>query len=165
MGNEIVNDGNESNMQLESLLSEIDDYGEGFFHCGKSYVALDDQQHESDCVSNNDVAFTDHYTKSTTSDQNSIKPELQSYVALSEKASCCALKAAPKSKNLPMSSVITRVDSGSNVILVTSPSFLYNVTQTTIEVGITEGGTAQTAHVGDLHMTLEDNNTVLLTMK
>ena len=32
----IINDANDSEMQLESLLTEIDNYGEEFLHCGKS---------------------------------------------------------------------------------------------------------------------------------
>ena len=63
-GDDFFNNENASNIQLESLLSEIDDYGEEFWHYGKSFHALDYHACESDHVSNNDVNFTKDATKS-----------------------------------------------------------------------------------------------------
>ena len=48
-----VNASNESNMQLESLIAEIDIYDEEFLHCGKSSLQLNDNIYESDRISNN----------------------------------------------------------------------------------------------------------------
>ena len=51
--------------------------------------------------------------------------------------------------------MIMRVDGGSNVMLVASPSFLHNVAQTTNEVGNTRRGTSKTTHAGYLRMLLK----------
>ena len=74
---------------------------------------------------------------------------------MSEQNSYLTLSTAPKHEKLTTSSIITRVDGGSNVTLVTSPSLLHNVMQTTNEIGNTGGGTAKTTHSGDLHMLLK----------
>ena len=99
-------------------------------------------------------------------EQCSKKSNLYLLVASSEQASYCALSDMPKSEKLTMSSMMMRVDCGSNVMLVTSPSLLHDVVQTSNWIGSTGGGTAKTTHTGDLHMLLETHNKqTLLLMK
>ena len=58
LGDDIVNSTNTSNMKLDLMLPEIDNYGEEFLCCGKSSIKLDEHTCESYCVSNNVIDFT-----------------------------------------------------------------------------------------------------------
>ena len=67
LGDKLVNDANDSNMQHESLLIEIDNHGEQFLLCGKSSLALDEHACESDCVSSYDMDVADDAAESNDS--------------------------------------------------------------------------------------------------
>ena len=59
--------------------------------------------------------------------------------------------------------MLMHAGSGSNVVLVASPSLLHNVKQTSSKVGNAGGGANKTTHAGDLRMLLEthDRKTLL----
>ena len=84
LGDAIVNATNKSNMQLESLLPEIDNCGEEFLWCGKSSIKLDEHVCTSDAISNNDIDFTIDVDESNDHDQLATKSNLHSFVASSE---------------------------------------------------------------------------------
>ena len=66
-----------------------------------------------------------------------------------------------------MSTILSHVDSGSNVLLVTSPDMLHNAMPCDKTVGNAGGGNTSTTHIGELHLLLETslNKNLLVTMK
>ena len=161
IGDEVVQQDTQSDMQLESLLTEIDHHGEEFLFCGKYSIQTIENVYENDNVSKVDEAFGLAPTISEASECN--QSNHYSIVASSSQALLFSISDAHSSSSLEPKSIMMHADGGSNVILVGSPSFPHNVIKTTNEVGNTVGGTASTTQIGELDILLDTLNKKILT--
>ena len=127
IGDEVTQQDTQSDMQSESLLTEVDNHGEECLFCGKSSIQTTENIYENYNVSKCDAAFG--LTPTVSEDSKHNKSNLHSFVASYAQASHYSIRNAPKSSPMEPKSIVVYADGGSNVVLVASPSFLYDFYQ------------------------------------
>ena len=154
----------DGNLELSSMMADINCVGEDFLCCGRSSFDYDSPSSNATELSSSDEQFS--LIKPVNKDNINHQPS--SFVASSEESSFYSTKdMSNSSSKFNVSRILSHVDSGSNVMLVTSPAMLHNVTSCDKTVGNTGGGNVATTHIGELHLLLETslNKKLLVIMK